>query len=387
VFDVVPGGKQIKKFDQQLQPFFRQDWRQLFPDGKPPYLDHIANQVQGFNSRHFMPGKTPKSKVRKAKRAFKKNKPKPKRVVKSAAKGKISAQGGVVQTVNAPVAFARKFQRVPGVSLGVTKDPNVIKVESVDYLGKVTCGAANTFAVQGLTVDPNVASLPWAQSIAKDYEKFKLLKLTIHYVHFSSTATVGKVLITWSADPDATTPAQSSDMVPMNSCVTGACYEDFGYTADPSQFQKDWLLMKSAAAEDDTTFCGKIFYATDNNPVATTDWGDIYIEAQWMMTGRKSPALSEVPATFLPAVHKAVKIVDAAERKRQLLLAIFLVEQFVAKRLEERRKAEEAKLLLLKEAEEESLEAIERWMPGLSIVCAQKPASQPPLKQRSLKGL
>lgn len=224
------------------------------------------------------------------------------------------SSGGSVSTVNAPIAFARKHI-APGCKM-TQLSANEVLLHNVDYVGPVTFNDLGTFFIGGIDFNPRNSFLSFTENEAKNYQKFKLKSATIHYAHYTSTVIPGKVMITFSPDVDAPDPVNTADMLSLNNCVTGACYEDFAYKVDMKTVDSDWKYMGLAGADNRLETCGTIFVATDNgtnsggtNPYTTGDW---FVESEWLFSVRELEV--ESSRTF----RNIMKMKDPEQKKATL---------------------------------------------------------------------
>jgi len=209
---------------------------------------------------------------------------------RSSAKSGISITGdagGIVQSANAPVAFARNEDMKPfSKILKATADGLV--VHTVDYIGPCGTPAGNGFAtMQTIAMNPLLSGLGFTSKFAGEWSKYKLKALKLHYVHFAPTSAQSKIMMTWMPDPLAIVPTTSATMVPLNGCMVGACYEDFSYTADIKEDQSDWLFVGSTVASRTNT-SGYAIVACDLTTAASQNVsvGDLYIESVWEFVSR-----------------------------------------------------------------------------------------------------
>ena len=204
--------------------------------------------------------------------------------------------GGSVTTVNAPIAFARTRTFAPGIRIAA-KDPESVVVTSVDFISAVGQANAGVFNL-GINFDvaPYDSTLfTWLYQVARMYTKYKLKSLKIHFEHYCPTTVQGELMITWSPDPDTAAPATNTEMKTLNSCVAGAVYEDFSYVADRKQFESDWQYISApgGADEDDRLLSnGVVLCATANGGTTGASVGSLWIETEWIFTGRRLPTLA-----------------------------------------------------------------------------------------------
>jgi len=222
--------------------------------------------------------------------------------------------GPTVQTVNAPVAFARNGEIKPLFTMKDVK--NGIEVHSVDYVGVLAQNTTiNTFTSVSYPIDPtDTSTFPYlAATIGPAYEKFKLKKLILHYSHFCPTSLAGSVLLWWSPDVLASLPGNTGQVVNDSNSTEGAVYEDLSLEVDLSGLTEDWQFV-GTATNNRLNCAGVVVFATDKNPAGAASVGDYYIETVWEFVNRKLPSQSE-PVSLLRKICGATDVSETLKRK------------------------------------------------------------------------
>jgi hypothetical protein len=226
------------------------------------------------------------------------------------------ASGGpTVQTVNAPVAFARNGSLKPLFKVSDIKDG--LAIHSVDYISVLAQqSSANTFNSVALPIDPtDTTSFPYvAGTIGPAFEKYRLKKLVLHYVHFCPTSQAGSVVMWYSPDVLATAPTSTALAVNDSNSCEGAVYEDLQMEVDLTGLSVDWLYV-GTATNNRLNSAGQAMFATDKNPAGNANVGDIYLETVWEFVNRKLPSQNE-PVAMLRRIC-ASSLEERA--KRQML--------------------------------------------------------------------
>lgn len=281
--------------------------------------------------------------------------------------------GGVVNSANAPVAFARRGEIKPFFSIKPGETPDEIVVHGIDFVATMTPGAsANTFGLMNDTqFSPGQTGLTFLNKEGQLYEKWKPKLLKLHYVHFCPTSTQCKVMLTVDSNAVETTiPTTSAQMVSLNGCVVGAAYEDFSYTYNPALWQQDWYQIGStttgAAGELDSA-C-QFMVAADNQSSTLPAVGDLYAEYVVKLGSRR---LTAVPALDLAkALTRALHLITPTERKTKYFQ---LLTEFWEKDLQDR-KAKEAKIQGKKDEEERQIKAADEMFSRYLQVKEAEPA-------------
>ena len=212
--------------------------------------------------------------------------------------------GAIVKTVNAPVAFARTFTGAPGFYLRHL-DADTILVHSVDFVDTVALdyngSGVGQFYTKGYQIEPsNEDIFSYVNPLLMLFSKWRMCMLRVHYVHYCPTAQAGAVAITWDPDIDGLPPVDMVEQLNTNGAVSGACYEDFSYECNPSQFNKDWFFMSDqGGADEDNRLVteGEIQVSTDEGgsggPTSSQKHvGRIIFESEFILTARRPSALS-----------------------------------------------------------------------------------------------
>jgi len=223
----------------------------------------------------------------------------------------VGGNGGFVHTVNAPIAFARSDTVRPGFMLK-TVDADTIIVHSVDSVTDI-----NTSSVFNLTqyavrpTDPTLFT--YLGNLLDMFTKYRLMSLKMHYVHFCPTTQPGSVNLTWCPDGNTTVPTTIAGIQNINGCISGACYEDFSYQANPKQFSQDWKFISdvSDADEDDRLIDEGVMFIATSSGTAPTGIGRFLVESEWVLTGRRDPSL----APMMGAIRQIISSVGSDEAK------------------------------------------------------------------------
>lgn len=242
----------------------------------------------------------------------------------------VSATSGVstVGAGNAPVAFARTDELRSAVRFlpGDTEDS--VMIHAVEQFTQAAC--------LNLNPNPNVGSykvsptnpdlFPWLSAIARQYQRYRLKFLRLHFQHYSATDVQSEVMLQYYPDPDKDlTGITAQELKECSNFMTGAGYEDFCHTADLTGLDpsKWYDSTNESTLDDEQEFAGKIAYITMNpsngsalNTVFTV--GNIWIEALFHLKGRQNP----IEVAAVPFLMKAVRSKDSQERRLALCLRV-----------------------------------------------------------------
>lgn len=232
--------------------------------------------------------------------------------------------GGAIMSMPAPVAFARDGEVKATFETMASDYANGTKVHSVDFVGPLTVNASGTVVIGSVTINPtNSGTFPWLSgTVAAGYEKYKLLMLRVHYVHFTSTASQGTVMIMYNSDVLAATPTTESQMQNDSNATEGALYEDIFLDVDLTGMSEDWLYVGTGATDTRLNTAGQVFIGTANAPTTNTygNVGNYYVEAIWQFVERKLPSQTEpvallrkICALELPVVTKRKMLHDLVD--------------------------------------------------------------------------
>jgi hypothetical protein len=204
--------------------------------------------------------------------------------------------GPVVQTVNAPVAFARVGDLKPFMKMKDTG--NGLVVHSVDMVGQVVSGGtANVFqSVFSFALNPtSTTNFPYlGGTIAPAFEKFRIKMVRLHYVHFCPTSTQGAVYLWANPDTLASAPTASSVLLNDSNTTQGAVYEDLQLRVDLSAFNaySDWMYVGTSATDTRMNSGGVVGIFVENT-AATVGLGNFYVETVFEFSARKLPSQNE----------------------------------------------------------------------------------------------
>lgn len=270
----------------------------------------LVKDIFGFRARQVAPGGSKNAKRKAARYGKGGNR-----------KVLVGGNGGLVHTVNAPVAFARSNTAKPGFYIREV-DADTIIVHSVDSVGQVIASAtANAYSVASRQVNPTDTTLfSYLNPLLDMYTKYKLSFLKIHYVHFCPTSSPGEVLLSWCPDPNSTDPASPTQQLNTNACVSGAAYEDFAYECNSREFDSDWKYISDItdADEDDRLICEGSIYVGSANANSSAPLGRYLVESEWILTGRRDPVLSP----FFGLMKRVLRSKGADTEKQAALQAI-----------------------------------------------------------------
>ena len=212
------------------------------------------------------------------------------------------AGGEVVRTMDAPVSFARNKVQTGWRSLGASADggevwsfTDMMKVFSGYTV--VTSGTANTYNVTSAGVSPISSVLyPNFFQTALVWQRWRPLKMVVHYCHFAPTSVQAAVMLAIGEDVSATSlpPAATNTFMGMDHSIQGSCYEDFSISAIPTPWKAGtWLFMDTSSAANNAgyrqVYAGSVYLATDANTTTSAPLGYVYTELLFEVSGKRPP--------------------------------------------------------------------------------------------------
>jgi len=214
-----------------------------------------------------------------------------------------SGGGTVVQTMNAPVSFARN-QITTGVrSTQSGPDSQIMWVcDNVGDVGLNTTDGVPVYGYSGWPINPLDADLfPNFYTQFEDWERWRPIKCIAHYAHFAPTDLQGSVCLAVNEDPisDEVDDVAStfSKLSTLSHSVVGSVYEDLSLDCTPASWKDGTWLYNDATTEagNDIRFQypGYVIFGADNgNPAqvtADTPTGILFFELAFEVCGRRTP--------------------------------------------------------------------------------------------------
>jgi len=120
----------------------------------------------------------------------------------------------------APVAINTRARnrtaRVQGVSGGIV-------IKHREYISDVS--GNTTFGATSCQVQPGMAAtFPWLSSIAGNFEKYRIRKLSLQYVNVAATSERGRVTLAFDRDPLDADPVTKVDLFSYSGAVEGSVW-------------------------------------------------------------------------------------------------------------------------------------------------------------------
>lgn len=211
---------------------------------------------------------------------------------------------GTVQTMDAPVAFARNAGMKPNLRYLAKGDTGaLVHVHDMFLNGPIPKIATGGYNLQFQPFNPQeTAIFPNYASEFGIWEKYRVHGIRLHFVHFAPTSYQTAVELGFTQEQigatGVPTPTSSSEAMAYEDVVMGSCYEDFGLDVGRDtlaqvqgngNFLWNSVVVTSLMAGRQQN-CGVLFYVTDNglNDGLTTDIGYIFTEAIIEFVGMKS---------------------------------------------------------------------------------------------------
>jgi len=270
--------RKVKGFDERRAGA---DWRPLLGLGADilqnfipggPILRKIAGGVLGFDERRV---ETPRKEVRSSP----------------------SESGGpVVQTMNAPVAFARNEVRSSKRKLGETDDGEVWQFTDLAATVSTSSGAVNTFAINQYRCLPIASgTFPNYFTEAEMWEKWRPLRGILHFCHFAATSAVAAVMLAYCDDANGSEATaqfvSTSSTMALTHSAQGSAYEDFSLEFVPETWKEGtWFYNDTSNGADlRLNYPGSIAVATDMNSATSQALGFFYVELFFEVSGKRAP--------------------------------------------------------------------------------------------------
>lgn len=228
---------------------------------------------------------------------------------------------------NAPVAFARTDDLKASVRMIPADTDDSIYIHAVEQAKNVGCvsGTSSNQQVDEKISPTNDALFPWLSTIAKQYERYRLKFLRLHFQHYAPTNVQAEIMMQYYPDPDkAVTGLTPTQLKECSNFMTGACYEDFAHTADLSGLDPNkWYdTTADALLDDEQEFAGKcsVYGLNMDNGTASGVFfvGNFWIEAVFHLKGRQNAPVAAIASSL----EKALYARDEKERRLAICLRI-----------------------------------------------------------------
>jgi hypothetical protein len=258
------------------------------------------------------------------------------RQVASGGVSSVGASGGMtVQTMDAPVSFARNSFQTGWKTHGVSKDGGELwsftdlafSDNAASSVNVTTSPTINTFARQIWGLSPiSGAIFPNFKQAAAIWERWRPVKLVLHYCHFAPTSVQAAVMLAYYSDTlEDADYASSAEVMALENSVQGNAYEDFGLTVVPPEWRKgewfytDYFETASELSGLRQAFAGDVMIATDMCPTVSTAIGRWYVELLFEVCDKRPP-IAEVSA--LLQLRSTLALLPPEHRKSFLLTFI-----------------------------------------------------------------
>jgi len=206
-----------------------------------------------------------------------------------------------VQTMNAPVAFARQQTRVFKKTVKATNESQTEMI--CDLIGPlVPPSTASTYTVcfNAALAPVYSACFPNFYTEYEDWERWRPLALRIHYCHYAPTSTQCAIALAFNEDNNATELAgvdsTMSKLAALTYFAQGSAYEDFSLSVKPPMWNTkqvgggEWLYLDTSSGSDARQNSpGVVIVAVDQNTANLPSLGYLYLELMFEVTGRRPP--------------------------------------------------------------------------------------------------
>lgn len=196
-------------------------------------------------------------------------------------------EGVLVQTMNAPVAFARN-QRAPFFRISPRNNRGEIPFHVQAMVGTKSTTSGGAFEVSTpVILCPGVSTLfPANYQKAATYSKWRPTRAVLHYVHYAPTSTQAAIFLTYIPQEDPTVATSyantSSNLMASEYAAMGSAYEDFSLEfVDKRWNPSTWFTVANTdnSSSDDPIGPGCVAWASEA-ATATASVGYIFIELQ-----------------------------------------------------------------------------------------------------------
>jgi hypothetical protein len=239
-------------------------------------------------------------------------------------KGAGAAGGGtVVQTMNAPVAFARN-NRVPFYKVGKPSSKGIVPFHAQSLVGTISSVATTFTLTTPIPFSPGVSGLfPANFQKAATYSKWRPTVGRLHFVHFAPTSQQGAVFLSYIAQEDPTVAAlyatTSAQLMAGEYSVMGSMYEDFSLEfVDARWNPSTWFTVANTdnSASDDPINPGCVTWGVEQG-VGTNAIGYIFCEIMGYLCDERTYYAGAGVAADLDMIRMNTKL--AASAKKELL--------------------------------------------------------------------
>jgi hypothetical protein len=127
----------------------------------------------------------------------------------------------------------------------------------------------------------NPSAFPWLANVAVNFEKWKMLKCSYHFVSTNPTSTAGRIYASFDYDYDDTVPTTAMAAMSSMTAVEAPCYVCFSLPIDCRRMQEDmpyrYVNTIGRATGVEMRMCYGGFLTLMANVAASCTW-DVYCE-------------------------------------------------------------------------------------------------------------
>jgi len=254
------------------------------------------------------------------------------RVLGSAPMSGIGQDGGtIIQTMNAPSAFARQQLKTGLRTLQTGSDSQLMwvcdltNIVYMDVEDGTPVYTPNVFEINPL----NDILFPGFYTQFEDWERWRPLEMILHYVHYAPTSETGAVCLAANFDPEGDESAyvfgNFEKISTLNHSAVGSIYEDFSLQVQSDIWKEgQWLYNDptvDTVSDARLNNAGSIAWATDAGQQAgTLNVGFFYVEMLFEVAGRRVPYAANGISSRVLRLGKSLKTKE--EREAYLDLAM-----------------------------------------------------------------
>lgn len=148
-----------------------------------------------------------------------------------------------------------------------------ITIRGKEQLG--TFGTKASFACYAFLLDPTNPLLVWLTRMAKCYNRYVFRVARFSYEPFCPTSTAGRLMLSYSSDPNDSVPATSNAQFQYARSCSAPVWAEQSITATPSR-RNDYTVGDTGDDIDNTQ--GKFFYGLDAGPATDVGAGAIFLD-------------------------------------------------------------------------------------------------------------
>jgi len=148
-----------------------------------------------------------------------------------------------------------------------------------EYVADITSAATTAFNAIQLPINPGMSTFPWLSTIAKNFEKYRIKKLTYHFESLVGSITPGSVMLAIDMDAADALPSSKAQMLQSQNaarCNVWATCQTRLPEAAKQLYNRSSAL---ASSQDIKTYdVGNLTVATQGVTPASTVVGELWVD-------------------------------------------------------------------------------------------------------------